>query len=89
MNRFTTWLVTVPEHEELFFNRLRRDASALFDIIHEIGWWGHKWEYPPGNPGSSSVRRCPKCKREQWEQVKTIRTCTWVAVRPRPGGDQP
>jgi len=80
MTRFAIWLTTVPNREEMFFMHIRQTASEIFDVIHEIGWFGHKWEYPRGNTHSSAIRRCPKCGREQWEQVNTVTVCKWRTV---------
>ena len=75
MNRFVRWLTTVPAEEELFFMRIRRDASEIFDWMHTYQKCGHKWE-----PQGEAVRKCPKCGREQWEMRQQVWACKWRTI---------
>ena len=83
MNRFIKWLTTVPEEEELFFMRVRRDASSIFTLMHDNGWRGHQWDHPRGK--DAGIRRCLKCGLEQWKFVKRIpetSVAEWRTIHP-------
>ena len=79
MSRLSTWLMTTPGEDDMFFTRIRETAQVFFIFMHDAKKMGHSWEYSRGN----TVRRCPKCGWEQWEYSKVITRKGWKTMHPQ------